>query len=145
MGLIAHEEKETEPGCTGFRIRYGHGAASGCDAGIGETFDPTLVGLAMALDTHADEGPALSGSFGSLGHGGCWVEACFDGDPEEEDTEAERVYGLEDVLRICGELDFGDRREARKFRSAQQRDTVWNGHNHIGCSTYYVDELLARR
>lgn len=126
---------------TGFRIAYRKGIAD-CDAGIGETYEPTMVGLAMALDDCEDENAEGRGAYGKIGWGGASVEACFDGDPDDEDTEAERIDSLGAAERTCGQVEFGNRSAARRFRVAQRKQTVWDGNNHIACSTYHVDALL---
>jgi len=121
---------------TGFRIAYGEGAC--CCAGIGAVYDPTLVGLAMALDDCEDVIVEGRGLYGDRGFGGAWVEACYCEDALDEDVRVERVTGL---WAITG-LEFGDIFEAKWFRDKQRNSTVRYGDHRVFCCTSHIDQLL---
>ena len=143
---VVQEQTATEPICIGFRLEWRQGQASGSDAGVGnEAFSATLQGAAEALDTCVDEDAEGGGSFGSIGFGGVSVTAVFGrpgDDATDEDAESEIIESLSDVQRVCGDLPFGSRSAARRFRRSQASETVWDGHNHVERSTYHTDELL---
>lgn len=141
---LLHEESETDSGAlilTDFRLCFGEYSNSDYHVGGGRTYDPTRVGLAMALDDCQDaitEGLAL---FGRRRFGGVWVEASYYEDMISEDEIVERVTGLWDIA----DLEFGDIFEARRFRDKQREGTVKVGGNLLPGCTSHIDELLPRK
>jgi hypothetical protein len=136
--------KESETGLesselTGFRIVFGKGLAS--PAGIGANYDPTLVGLAMALDDCEDMIVEERGLYGDSGFGGAWVEACYDEDPLDKNVKVVPVTGLWDIP----DLEFGDIFEAKWFRDKQRNGTVRAGDHRVLRCTSHIDQLLPQK
>ena len=129
---------------TGARIMHCLNAAisGGGVAEIVRTFQVrNLEDVAMALDEACDEARENIGGYGNVGCGTTWVEVVFNGDdPEDEDTVGQRIDNCES--KYVRGLPPANLRTLRRFVHDQQRKTVWDGNNHVGCSTYYSEELL---
>ena len=144
--VLALLREEAEPGSealvlTGFHLFFGECSNSDYHVGSGRTYDPTRVGLAMALDDCADaitEGIAF---FGQLRFGDVWVEACYAEDLISEDERFERVTGLWEIA----DMEFGDIFEAKWFWEKQRKGTVRVRGNLLPGCTSNIDQLLPRK
>jgi len=103
------------------------------------SYPPTRAGLAGAMDRARIEAIEQRGCSGS--GAGAWVEAVFDVDDEDlniriDDTDSP-------VLDDCSPLEIGASRLALARRAGRlERESVWDGHNHVTISAHATRRLI---
>ena len=103
----------------------------------------TLLDVASALDRARLDDVDATGSEGNIGNAGTWVEIVFDDDdPEDEDTDGERIDDL--THPALATLPLGAVSDARRETSEYNREECWDGNNHVIPGAYYTQEVLDR-
>lgn len=63
-------------------------------------------------------------------------------DDETEYDVTSPAEAIEILSELGVNLPAGSRMRAFKFRASQNRSEVWNGHNHVTCSTSNIEDFL---